>query len=283
MIPRRKSNALNSYVYYTNQVNRYFTPVEPQNTLPIVDILREKENTWYLGFNGNAYNLNQNGNIGIGTTTPEYKLDVQGTTRVTGDLIVDGMMYNVAGVPNNVPVGSIMAYVGEIQYGSFGQDPEGWMVCDGRQLPPNGIYVNLFNLIRYTYGYGNEEPDASGNLIRKFLLPNYRGAFLRGSGDNTQNQMYDSESPVDYFGPPLNKYQDSSIESHTHGYQDVYLTTLSAGGMLKYTPLAASTSGGATSGILNSTTNTNNAKTGATFTTNETRPYCYGINWIIKL
>jgi hypothetical protein len=142
--------------------------------------------------------------------------------------------------------------------------------------------MNLFNLIGYTYGYGNEEPDASGNLINKYLLPDYRGAFLRGSGNNTENQNYNTER--NYTGPSLNRYQDSSVESHTHGYEDAYVSNASAGGVLKFPQGTVSNTGGAISGVLNRTTNTNNATgSGETFTTSETRPYCYGINWIIKL
>ena len=284
MIPRR-ANALNSYIYYTSQVNRYFTPVEPQNRLPIVDILREKENVWYLDFNGNAHNLNQGGKIGIGTTTPNYTLDVDGSTRIVNDLIVEGKILSSSGISSNTPVGSIMAYVGAIDYGSFGQDPDGWMVCDGRQLPPNGIYYKLFQLLGYKYGYGDSSADSSGNIIQKYLLPDYRGAFLRGSGDNTQNQIYITNPPVNYYGPALNQYQDACIEGHSHAYEDIYYTTSGQDDMdYRYPSAGEGQFTGARTGVRNSTTSPNQQRqSGETFTTNETRPYCYGINWIIKL
>ena len=291
MIPRRKNNALNSYVYYTSQVNRYFTPIRNpgHDHLPIVDILQEKENTWYVGVDGTAYNLNQGGKIGINTMTPQYTLDVNGKIHVSEDLILSGSLISPLGVSVNVPTGSIMAYVGSIQYGSFGQDPNGWMVCDGRQLPPNGIYKALFDMIGYTFGYGDTFPDPSGGTYQKYLLPDYRGAFLRGSGDNTQNQQY--STGYNYYGPIMNHYQDSSVEAHGHVYTDAYLSISNGGSTqsdIAYangTGTAVSIQRGQFSGVRTDSTNPNQPRNPDQdhFTVNETRPYCWGINWIIKL
>ena len=288
----RKSNTLNSYVYYGNQVNRFFTPTTlPSNRLPIVESLQSKENTWFINTTGEAFNLNQGGKIGINTTTPKYPLDVNGDVNVSSNLILGGDIKTPLGVSYNVPTGSVVAFVGIFQYGSFGNDPSGWMVCDGRQLPLDGIFKKLFDFIGYQFGYGETYNDTSGNTFRKFILPDYRGAFLRGSGNNTGNVNYNSENGKNYFGPDINKYQDSSTEAHTHNYKDVYLT-VNGSDNLRFPPITGGippTQNGSILGILNSVTDQNvvNGFTdyygGTTTTINETRPYNYGINWIIKL
>jgi hypothetical protein len=119
------------------------------------------------------------------------------------------------------------------------------------------------------------------------LLPDYRGAFLRGTGDNSQNANYNIGKGKYYYGPALNKYQDSSTEAHTHNYLDVYYTNSGNEG-LKY-PISGTGANGAKSGVLNSVTDQNVANGftdfygGSTTTLDENRPYNYGINWIIKL
>ena len=284
----RKSNTLNSYVYYGNQVNRFFTPTTlPSNHLPIVESLQNKENTWYINTSGEAYNLNQGGRIGINTMTPKYPLDVNGEVNISSNLILSGDIKTPLGVSYNVPTGSVVAFLGQFQYGGFGNDPAGWMVCDGRQLPIDGIYKKLYEFIGYQFGYGDEYIAASGNTFRKYLLPDYRGAFLRGSGDNSQNVNYNIDGGKRYFGPALNKYQDSSTEAHTHNYTDVY-HTVSGNQGLKF-PSVATGANGAKTDPLNSVTDQNVANAfvdlvgNSTTTINESRPYNYGINWIIKL
>jgi hypothetical protein len=45
---------------------------------------------WYTGTNGEKMRITSTGNVGIGTTTPSAKLDVNGNTIVTGSLSVTG-------------------------------------------------------------------------------------------------------------------------------------------------------------------------------------------------
>lgn len=99
---------------------------------------------------------------------------------------------------NNVvavsPVGSINGYLGN-------SDPPGWVIADGVQRDnSSGIYTNLYNLgvgtISTTY----------------YTPPNYKGAFLRGTGNLSQDSSF--------LGPELNTFQNMGVVSHTHGVSD---------------------------------------------------------------
>jgi len=98
---------------------------------------------------------------------------------------------------------------------------------------------------------------------------------------------YNIDGGKRYFGPALNKYQDSSTEAHTHNYTDVYYTVSGNDG-LRY-PVPNPATNGSRAGVLNSVTDQNVANVfvdlvgNSTTTINESRPYNYGINWIIKL
>ena len=53
------------------------------------------------------FRVNNNGNVGIGTITPAYNLDVSGTGRITGNLIVDTDTLFVDASNNRVGIGTI--------------------------------------------------------------------------------------------------------------------------------------------------------------------------------
>ena len=46
--------------------------------------------------------VNSTGNVGIGTSTPQYKLEVAGSTRINGDIYFGTS--NVLGTTNNGPI-----------------------------------------------------------------------------------------------------------------------------------------------------------------------------------
>ena len=207
---------------------------------------------------------------------------------------------------NNVvavsPVGSINGYLGN-------SDPPGWVIADGVQRDnSSGIYTNLYNLgvgtISTTY----------------YTPPNYKGAFLRGTGNLSQDSSF--------LGPALNTFQNMGVVSHTHGvsdpghthgaYQDghghgindpghrhmldvttgnkygggsgrqvIQVTTTEYGIDTTYATTGISIQGAQptvyVNGAFTGINTTNTPVVSGSYSNTETRPFNYGVNWIIKL
>jgi microcystin-dependent protein len=144
--------------------------------------------------------LYKEGNVGIGTTTPQAKLSINGDLHVGGDsdpgdnnLLVDGTTTtNQLVVTGNVgigkpkpaskldvngrirdktgfvmPVGTVVAYAGN-------KAPEGWLLCNGQQLTDLEKYGDLANAL------GESIP---------FNLPNYQEKFLVGANGTDEYQL----------------------------------------------------------------------------------------------
>lgn len=167
------------------------------------------------------------------------------------------------------PPGSIIAY-------TMATAPIGWLVCDGSAVN-RVIYAALFSVIGTTFG--------SGDSQFTFNLPDYRGAFLRGSGSG----------PNGFSGPDTNNYQADATRSHTHtanvndpGHSHTQSTINddfnNSGTYANFsTPSFAQQDG---SGSI-TWPNVNSNTTGITVSINntgstETRPYNYGVVWLIK-
>lgn len=96
-----------------------------------------------------------------------------------------------AQLPANVPIGTIIAYAGDLSTVDARNELEkqGWLICDGAPLrnrtPTGGTtpYTNLYGVIRENFGDGRGEPPTPGGIEPKvgdFNLPDMRGRFLRG-------------------------------------------------------------------------------------------------------
>jgi microcystin-dependent protein len=176
------------------------------------------------------------------------------------------------------PIGSIVAYI-------MPTSPYGWLICDGSEIS-RSQFQSLFNVIDTTFG--------EGDGINTFNLPDYRGAFLRGAGNNGN---------VNYNGPSLNQPQNDSLATHNHRATSTVnesehshtQTTLNddfnnTGGNYggNYTRPSYPTSDSAGTITWNNTINSTKTNLTVSTTTDtcgnsvETRPYNYGINWIIK-
>ncbi|MCG8475458.1 MAG: phage tail protein [Cytophagales bacterium] len=84
---------------------------------------------------------------------------------------------------NGVPPGTLIAYVGATA-------PDGWMICDGSEVP---MGTSLRDLMTHT--------------------PDLRGMFLRGTGTNATAMTAQGNSPA---GPGLNAFQTDAYENHNH-------------------------------------------------------------------
>lgn len=97
--------------------------------------------------------------------------------------------------------------------------------------------------------------NALGSTTANTLLPNLSGLFLRATGTSTINS--------NYVGPPIRETQFDSIKRHYHNFTYDAATPSGSGGT-RYTLETGVENGIQTAGGT------------------ETRPYCYGVNWIIK-
>jgi len=125
-----------------------------------------------------------------------------------------------------LPVGSVTAFAGTLgapdsvgaattvtpqDYVTDPIEAWGWMYCDGRSLPTYD-YPELFAVLGYVYG-------GSGN---QFLIPDYRGYFLRGVGTGTHNDPDISTRQVPPGGQGessgVGSTQSFAMQTHVHDY-----------------------------------------------------------------
>jgi len=181
-----------------------------------------------------------------------------------------------------IPVGSVVAC-------ALLSDPIGWFICDGRAVSRQ-YYPDLFAAIGDTYG--------AGDGVLTFNIPDYRGAFLRGAGFHG--------TYTDYSGNDIgNTPQEHAMQTHSHTITDpghnhtipFYndSTDDQFGGALVSNQNTHFTSNIQTSSVVTGITTTNegandgtngagNNSAGKTvrYDPKETRPFNYGINWIIR-
>ena len=166
---------------------------------------------------------------------------------------------------NSCPqTGTVSAYLGT-------SDPDGWVIADGVARPNSSIYDRLIALVIGTRGGGNYTP------------PNYKGAFLRGIGTSGINATY--------IGPTsINSYQTDEIKSHNHAITDTGHSHIMGGeggiaGSTGNTNRSSTIVYTAPFASSNNYHYTGRSTTGITINSSgsETRPYNFGVNWIIKL
>lgn len=140
-----------------------------------------------------------------------------------------------------VPVGTVVAFAGEVTPQNLSEnkvwpnspngasslpkasdaapvipiEQMGWMLCDGRELLISE-YPELFAVIGYLYGKGDEG---------KFIIPDYRGLFLRGTNgaSGMDPDVSSRVSPKRGQGTKdgVGSLQYDALQTHKHQYNKV--------------------------------------------------------------
>lgn len=95
------------------------------------------------------------------------------------------------------------AYIGEIRIFPFAWAPEGWMPCDGRELPVQQ-YQALFSILENTYG---------GKPQRTFCLPDLRGLAVMGPSEKAGDG---GQKIGETVGTASVTLQIGNLPAHTH-------------------------------------------------------------------
>lgn len=146
-----------------------------------------------------------------------------------------------------VPPGTVIAFAGS-------QAPNGYLLCDGRQLDIIR-YSDLFRAIGTIYG---------GNGTSKFKLPDFRGIFLRGTGGNAA---------------PLGQLQGDAIRNITGRFAKTKPARDFTGAFYDSNDISHADSN---SGTSNDTRAVYFDASKVVPTANENRPVNYAVNYYIK-
>jgi microcystin-dependent protein len=153
------------------------------------------------GFCQDAITILPSGNVGIGTSNPIEKLEVNGIIK-SNERIEDK-------TGPITPVGSIVMWPSD-------NPPNGWLECNGDPISRE-TYADLFSIIGDMYGSGDE--------ISTFNLPDMRGMFVRGWNHGKkvvtgENEDPDAGSRTDRGdsteGDNIGTKQSYQIQKHNH-------------------------------------------------------------------
>ena len=201
--------------------------------------------------------------------------------------------FQINGKENFCPSGTILAYIG-----SSTIDPPGWVIANNTTRTDGGSDNRYSTLITLSIGSGTAS---------SYTPPNLQAMFLKGIGSQTNNSVaytgatYKTKTPHSI----LQHTHGSSIGSHTHGTNPTTSTTGVGSIAAPSFGFGEITPSGAGSVTTNTATNNDNYypnlahvvglivntaqpavsvydNTGNDVST-ETRPFNFGVVWIIKL
>ena len=136
----------------------------------------------------------ENGNVGIGETSPTETLHVNGNVKITGSIDVGSSGFDVSS-------GFILPFGG-------GTAPSGWLECNG-QVVSRSTYSALFAIIGTIYG--------AGDGSTTFAVPDLQGRVIVGQGGNTALRTpTDLEDVGDTFGSQTHTLTEDEMPKHRH-------------------------------------------------------------------
>ena len=77
-----------------------------------------------------------------------------------------------------------MVKIGDIKASTISENHDNWLLCDGQEVSRED-YADLFTVIGDKFG--------EGNGVTTFNVPDYRGKFLRGLGNNSAEDIYTAQ------------------------------------------------------------------------------------------
>ena len=143
------------------------------------------------------------GYVGIGTTTPTAKLDINGDLKIgtlNGPLQATNGVVSVA-ASNGVPTGAVM-------YFATNTPPTGWEVCTGGPITNDGVYAALYAVLQ-----------AAGWPFGSAKFPDLRGRFIRSFGNDGT-----------YSSGAFGAKQADKIKGHVHVFNDKFRNYTTYGG-----------------------------------------------------
>ena len=182
------------------------------------------------------------------------------------------------------PVGSIMAYGGDIFQLRANEQKLGWYVCDGRRIPVDTFPVYA-QVVGSTYGVSN-----AGDSV---YLPDFRCLFLRGvDGGMTgprsaSDSLADPDANIRFAMNPngtgnsqnqVGSVQDDAFQGHWHNLNKIDIAAGGGGGEMPSVITPGASLNGRT--VLDPVSD---GLHGIPRTSSETRPKNAYVYWIIKV
>jgi len=187
------------------------------------------QNMFYYYYSGKWYALNEwkteavstatpypvtstmRGNVGIGTTTPSEKLQVQGNAKVSGNITA-----NTFSGYGTIPVGGIIMWNGS-------SPPSGWALCDGSSGTPDlrGKFIAGYNPSNSSYGIGAKGGEEKHTLTVSEMPAHNHSATVSTDGLHShgmQSRGFDVDGWDDH-APVAGSSNDISTHAagaHTH-------------------------------------------------------------------
>ena len=125
------------------------------------------------------------------------EFDVDGDLKVSGDIIFeDETTQNTAAT--GMPIGTIITFAGSTP-------PEGWLLCDGTELPAGAEYDQLDTVLDGIYGQGSRSN-----------VPDFQGRMPYGADENHGLATTGGVSNISTTHLPDHGHTTSSGGNHSH-------------------------------------------------------------------